>query len=126
MTGIPSGITYEITETITSSYESTIEINSQKITGPTARGTVIGGRLEQINYINKNIDNNTPIEEPKPPQEDINNENVPNTIDNIIKYIVLFIVSGIGIVASIIVIVKKKQQKEKEKKSEIEEIELLK
>lgn len=126
VTGLPSGITYEITETITSSYESTIEINSQKITGPTARGTVIGGRLEQINYINKNIDNNTPIEEPKPPQEDINNENVPNTIDNIIKYIVLFIVSGIGIVASIIVIVKKKQQKEKEKKSEIEEIELLK
>ncbi len=103
ITGLPSGIEYEIIEETNEKYKTNIIVNNTPIDSSTVTGKLIGGKLEKVNYTNTSLVDDTS-------NSDQSTEKVPNTYDNIIKYIVLLTVSGISLLAITTIIIKKRKK----------------
>ena len=99
ITNLPSGAEYQITEVENENYDTTVKKNETSEQSLTTTGKLIGGSLEKIEYTNKN---NTIEETPlTPPKEETD---VPNTYDNIYRYILIFVLSILGIGTTVFVI----------------------
>lgn len=96
---LPSGAEYQITEVENENYDTTVKKNETSEQSLTTTGKLIGGSLEKIEYTNKN---NTIEETPiTPPKEEMD---VPNTYDNIYRYILILVLSVLGIGTTVFVI----------------------